>query len=183
MLIGGAGSDTFEIRWLIDAKAEILEKHRDPDSGYVDYNAGTGGVAGENNNSHDHWVETQGIGTKTIVDYNEREDTLLFHGHTVNLKSLSHQNGDTILKFYSNQNGNGAHDGDDVGTVIVKGARLDAGDIDVDAGVFFGTETALIRPTTGTGLDTLVDIILSDPNLSTGAPSDEIVEGALAANG
>lgn len=181
ILIGGAGADEFDIRWLIDAKPEILEKHRDPDTGFVDYSMT--GVAGENDNTHDHWVETMGIGVKTIMDFEVGVDTLLFRGHTVNLKSLSHENGDTILNFYSNQNGNGAHDGDDVGTVIVKDVILDESEIKVDAGVFYGVESVAVRGTTGTGLDKMVDVITTDRSLQAKLATPDILQGAVSADG
>jgi Ca2+-binding RTX toxin-like protein len=142
VLTGGSGADTFEFRWLIDAKPQILDKHRDAD-GNVDYSMN--GVAGENDNVHDHWVES--IGTKTITDYDPSEDTLVFSGHTVQLGTVEHVDVnldgtlDTILNFVSNQGGNGgAHDGDSVGRVIVLSNELDAADITVDAGVFYGVE-------------------------------------------
>ena len=143
VLIGGEGADTFIFRWLIDAKDEILDKHRDA-SGNVDYSMN--GVAGENGNVHDHWVET--IGTKRLLDYDPDEgDRLVFQGHTVEAKAVVHRdvNGDgaidSIIRFVSNQGGNGgAHDGDRVGKVIVMGNELQLSDIKVNAGVFFGVE-------------------------------------------
>lgn len=141
-LSGGSGADTFEFRWLIDAKDEILDKHRDA-NGDVDYSMN--GVAGENDNVHDHWVES--IGIKHVTDYNPDEDTLVFAGHTVQLGEIEYadmdQDGDidTILHFVSNQGGNGgAHDGDEVGRVIIHDHQLTADDITVDAGVFYGVE-------------------------------------------
>lgn len=141
VLTGGRGADTFEFRWLIDAKDEIIAKHTDA-NGDIDYSMN--GVAGENDNVHDHWVES--IGTKTVTDFNADEDTLVFEGHTVRLDSATQQdvNGDgridTVLEFVSRQANGGAHDGDDVGTVILLNAQVDAGDIAVDAGVFYGVE-------------------------------------------
>lgn len=142
-LQGGSGADTFEFRWLIDAKDEIIAKHTDA-NGNIDYSMN--GVAGENGNVHDHWVES--IGTKVVTDFDAAEgDTLVFRGHTVQLESASYAdfdgNGqvDTILAFVSNQGGNGgAHDGDKVGQVVILNQQIDAADISVDAGVFFGVE-------------------------------------------
>ncbi len=138
---GGKGADTFEFRWLIDAKDEIIAKHTD-ETGDIDYSGN--GVAGENGNVHDHWVET--IGTKVVEDFREGQgDTLVFAGHTVNLDTVTHadwnEDGriDTVLTFVSNQGGNGgAHDGDEVGTVVILNNVIDS--VDVDAGVFYGVE-------------------------------------------
>ncbi|MGB0903476.1 MAG: type I restriction enzyme subunit R domain-containing protein, partial [Mangrovicoccus sp.] len=141
-LTGGSGADTFVFRWLIDAKDEIIAKHTDA-TGDIDYSMN--GVAGENDNVHDHWVES--IGVKTVTDFNANQDTLVFEGHTVQLDTASYRDVDgdgeldTILDFVSNQGGNGgAHDGDDVGRVILLGVEIDADDITVDAGVFYGVE-------------------------------------------
>ena len=143
VLIGGQGADIFEFRWLIDAKAEILDKHRDAD-GVVDYSMG--GVAGENNNVHDHWVET--TGTKIVRDFDAAEgDTLIFEGHTLTLKSVEHVNFDrgrsvdTVLNFISDQGaGGGAHNQDDLGRVVLLGVEMDIDDFTVNAGVNYGTE-------------------------------------------
>lgn len=141
VLTGGRGADVFEFRWLIDATDEIYAEHTD-ENGDIDYSMN--GIAGENDNVHDHWVET--IGTKVVTDFNAAEgDTFVFEGHTVNLASVEYVDYDndgqldTILRFVSNQGGNGgAHDGDDVGTVVVLGNQLTADDIEVDAGVHYG---------------------------------------------
>lgn len=142
-LQGGAGADQFEFRWLIDGRDEIIARNTDA-TGNIDYSMN--GVAGENDNVHDHWVES--IGVKVVTDFNADEgDTLVFAGHTVQLDQLTltdyDGNGtlDSVLEFVSNQGGNGgAHDGDKVGTVVVLGTELDAADIAVDAGVFYGVE-------------------------------------------
>ncbi|MCV6598769.1 MAG: hypothetical protein OIF40_17030, partial [Mangrovicoccus sp.] len=141
LLIGGDGADTFEFRWLIDAKDEIITKHTDA-NGDIDYSMN--GVADENDNVHDHWVES--IGVKTVKGYKEGVDSLVFEGHTVRLDTASYEdiNGDgrtdTVLDFVSKQANGGAHDGDKVGTVILLGVEVDANDIAVDAGVFYGVE-------------------------------------------
>ncbi len=138
---GGRGADTFEFRWLIDAKDEIIAKHTD-ENGDIDYSMN--GVAGENDNVHDHWVED--IGVKVVEDFRAGQgDTLVFAGHTVNLDTVTHTDWDgdgitdTVLTFVSNQGGNGgAHDGDAVGTVVILNNIIDT--VDVDAGVFYGVE-------------------------------------------
>lgn len=142
ILEGGSGNDTFEFRWLIDARDEIIAEHTDA-NGNIDYSGN--GIAGENDNVHDHWVES--IRVKTVTDFNANADTLVFRGHTVQLDSITYEDVDgdgtldSVLAFVSNQGGNGgAHDGDKVGTVIVLNAEIDANDITIDAGVFYGVE-------------------------------------------
>jgi Ca2+-binding RTX toxin-like protein len=140
-LRGGEGADRFEFRWLIDATDEILAKHTDAKTGDIDYSMN--GVAGENDNVHDHWVES--IGVKVVEDYSAEDgDRLVFKGHTVNLDTVTHEDFDgdgtvdTVLDFVSNQGGNGgAHDGDYVGRVVILDELIDT--VNVNAGVFFGT--------------------------------------------
>jgi hypothetical protein len=139
IIAGGQGEDTYVFRWLIDAKAEILDDHRDED-GNVDYQA----VANENNNAHDHWVES--MGDKTLTDFDPDEDTLIFEGHTVNLASTVHEdvNGDgtidTVFSFVSVQNGGGAHDGDHLGTVTILDHVVVLNNDDINRNVFYGVE-------------------------------------------
>lgn len=139
-LIGGKGADTFVLRWLLDAKDEIVAKHTD-ENGDIDYSGG--GIAGENDNPHDHWVEN--IDRKIIADYNPDVDELVFEGHTVTLDTVVHtdfdNNGtqDTVLSFISQQgDGGGAHDEDEVGEVVILNNVIDT--VSVDAGVFYGVE-------------------------------------------
>lgn len=137
ILVGGKDEDTFVFRWLIDATKDILDKHRDPETGDIDYSGN--GVAGENGATHDHWVES--IGKKIVRDYNPDEDTLVFEGHTLALDKIRIKNGDSYLNFVSDQGANGgAHDGDKLGVVVVKNVVLTEDDIEVDAGVFYGVE-------------------------------------------
>jgi hypothetical protein len=148
VLTGGKGADGFVFRWLIDAKQEILDKHRDPETGDVDYSMN--GVAGENGNAHDHWVESTGV--KKVTDYNAAEgDQLVFEGHTLQVAGIRHRDVDddgeldTVISFRSNQGGAGAHDGDNLGKVIILGNVIE--NVTVDAGVFYGVED----PWTATG--------------------------------
>ncbi|MEO0909720.1 MAG: hypothetical protein AAFX96_05110, partial [Pseudomonadota bacterium] len=136
--IGGEGADTFLIKPQLNAKADIIAKHTD-DDGRIDW----ANVAGENNNAHDHWIDS--IGTDVIVDFDKEEgDRILVYGHTVDPEiSYEDVDGDgdeeSIIKIYSNQGGNGgAHDGDFLGQVIVHGDRVEENDIDVSSGETYG---------------------------------------------
>jgi len=137
---GGEGEDTYVFRWLLDAKEEILEEHRDED-GDVNYQE----VAGENDRDHDHWVES--IGHITVTDFNTEEDNLVLEGHTVNLQSIHYEdvNGDgkidTVAHFYSEQGDNGAHDNDYLGSITFLDAVVEIDNNDIERGVFYGVET------------------------------------------
>jgi Ca2+-binding RTX toxin-like protein len=145
VISGGDGADLFEFRWLIDAKDEILAEHTDAD-GDIDYQA----VAGENGAVHDHWVET--TGDKTVTDFDAAEgDSFAFAGHTLaldtDLSGLADADGDTlvddtVLYFYSEQGGAGAHQGDRLGTVTFLDAAIDLAEVEaaIDANVFYGVE-------------------------------------------
>ena len=118
------------------------------------------GVAGENANVHDHFVHSGG--DDTVVDFNKVEgDTISVVGHTTNFW-LSYDdvddNGqmDTIINVYSDQGGydvdangnftgaaNGAHDGDDLGTITVLNTMLHADEIFNDAGAHYGAYDTL----------------------------------------
>lgn len=138
-LIGGSGADTFLFRWLIDAPADVTEMHTGPFGG-VDYTPA--GVAGENGEPHAHWVAH--MGTQIVRDYNaEAGDALVFEGHDVTLESLVHEDYDddgdldTVLHFISEIHEiPGAHDGDDIGTVVVLNQTLEG--IEINSDVFFG---------------------------------------------
>ena len=142
-ITGGEGADTFIFRWLIDATDEINALHTDA-NGNIDYSGG--GVAGENDNTHDHWVES--MGDKTLTDYNPEEgDVLVFEGHTLTLTGYEHVDVDgdevldTIFSFESDQGaGGGAHDGDDLGSVTILGHQLTDADITVTANVNYGVQ-------------------------------------------
>ena len=138
ILVGGEGADTFLIKPQINAKADIIAKHTD-DDGRIDW----AGVAGENNNAHDHWIDS--IGTDVIADFDKAEgDRILVYGHTVDPEiSYADVDGDgdeeSIIKIYSNQgNGGGAHNGDFLGQMIVHGDRVEEADLDVKAMETYG---------------------------------------------
>jgi RTX calcium-binding nonapeptide repeat (4 copies) len=142
ILTGGAGADTFLFALEIDAKKKFLDKHTQADG-----RINGGGVAGENNKSHDHWLES--IGNDTITDFSiEEGDKIQIKGHTVDLFATEKVGNDYVLRLRSNQgnadqnNPNGAHDGDLVGTVTLKGAAKYSeeqikGAIEVNAGVLY----------------------------------------------
>merc|ERR1711939_158479 len=123
VLKGGRGADTFEFQLLINARKEIVEKHTDADTGEINW--GMGGVAGENENFHDHWVD--GIGNDTILDFNSRQgDLIKISGHTVQAILLENDtsNKEALIGVYSDQGADGkrtggAHDLDVLGTVKV----------------------------------------------------------------
>ncbi|MBT8415346.1 MAG: hypothetical protein KJO30_13545, partial [Boseongicola sp.] len=105
VLIGGAGADTFLISPQINAKLDIIQKHVQPD-GSINW----AGVAGENDELHDHWVDSFGI--DIIADYNAEEDSIAVIGHTANVY-VEHADviGDgaleSIITVISNQHGGG----------------------------------------------------------------------------
>ncbi|MEL7332175.1 MAG: hypothetical protein AAFN12_07985 [Cyanobacteria bacterium J06560_2] len=124
ILSGGAGADTFMWAIEIDAKPKFLQKHTQAD-GRI--NGANNALAGENNNSHDHWIE--GIGDDVIADLNlEEGDKIVINGHTVENYEIEQKGGSYILHLRSNQgnadqnNPNGAHDGDAIGTIKLRGA-------------------------------------------------------------
>ena len=138
ILVGGRGKDTFLINPLLNAKAEIIHKHTRSD-GSINWQ----GVAGENNELHDHWVDAFGI--DVIADYKASEDTIAVIGHTASDIRVRHVNVDTdnqlesVITVYSDQHGGGgAHDDDLLGIVVVHGDLVDRDDIVNDAGVFHG---------------------------------------------
>ena len=154
-LIGGAGSDTFQFKLLINAGVDIYEKHIQSD-GTIDWM----GVAGENNNYHDHWVD--GIGSDTIMDFSGtggQGDKINIIGHTVTYKVLSSTATQVKLGLYSDQGadgkrGTGAHDLDVLGIVTVNhdGHFNIANDVAVqtpDIGSFSGVVGGEILGTSG----------------------------------
>lgn len=123
-MIGGKGADRFVVQTFISGKPEIVKRHVNAE-GTIDW----GGVAGENNNVHDHWVDY--FGFVQINDFRPEEgDTLEVRGHTVSLNSLEVIDGNTLIVVQSQQGNNGgAHDEDILGYIIVKDIEMDEGDI------------------------------------------------------
>ncbi|MEM6539418.1 MAG: hypothetical protein AAF668_17035, partial [Pseudomonadota bacterium] len=124
VLVGGAGADTFLIKPQIDAKLDIIQEHVRAD-GTINW----AGVAGENDELHDHWVDSFGI--DIIADYNAAEDSIAVIGHTaVPYVTYADVMGDealeSIITVISVQHGiGGAHDRDLIGQVIVHGDLVD----------------------------------------------------------
>ncbi len=141
-LIGGDGADTFYFQLHIDAKEEIIAKHTDANTGRVDWQ----GVAGENGNAHDHWVD--GIGNDVIRDFDKSEgDQIVIEGHTVvaSVEQVDRNNDGvtdySLITLTSNQGGAGAHDGDALGTIKVFGDEVTEDDIPIERAVFYGEDT------------------------------------------
>ena len=137
ILVGGEGADTFLIKPQINAKEDIIQKHTEAD-GRINW----ANVAGENDNVHDHWVDS--IGTDIIADYDKAEgDRIQVYGHTTAPEiSYADVDGDgdeeSIIKIYSNQANGGAHDDDFLGQVIVHGDRVEIGDLEQKAMETYG---------------------------------------------
>ena len=137
ILVGGKGRDTFLIAPQINAKLDIIEKHV-----RIDGSINWAGVAGENDEVHDHWIDSFGI--EIIADYDAEEDHIAVIGHTARV-FVSYQDTDgdgddeSIITVISHQHGNGgAHDKDLIGQVIVHGDRVEEDDIETDDGVTYG---------------------------------------------
>ena len=130
VMVGGSGADTFLIKPQINAKLDIILKHTGSD-GRINWAK----VAGENNNTHDHWVDS--IGTDIIADYSKYEgDQIMLYGHTVD-PTIEYEDVDgdgdveSIIKIYSNQANGGAHDDDFLGQVIVHGDLVTEDDLKI----------------------------------------------------
>ncbi len=140
IMVGGAGGDTFVFNPLINAKKRFIEKHT-MDNGMIHWH----GVAGENNDLHDHWVD--GFGDDVIMDFNRAEgDKIEITGHTADLYKIEHKDGDgdgfvdhTVLHIRSNQGRNGgAHQYDELGTITVYGDLVTREDVTVNAAPALG---------------------------------------------
>lgn len=126
---GNQGANQFIVQTYISGKPRIVELHVGED-GVIDWN----GVAGENNDAHDHWVES--FYHVDIKNFNRDDgDTLTVRGHTVSLASIAYKGRDTIIRVRSQQgDGGGAHDEDFLGEIRVRKVHL------TDAEVQFVTE-------------------------------------------
>jgi len=142
VLVGGAGRDTFYFNPQINAKRDIILEHVNDDR-TIDW----ADVAGENDELHDHWVDSFGI--DVIADYTDGEDEIVIVGHTATIEvehRLEDRDGDgreddpySIITVVSNQHGGGgAHDQDLIGQIVVYGDLVHADDIRVEAGATHG---------------------------------------------
>ena len=136
-LTGGAGGDTFRFEGMVNAKDEIVAKHVNAD-GTIDWV----GVTGENNATHDHWVD--GFGNDVIRDFNRAQgDKIEISAHTAEVQSIEHKdsNGDgrndySVITVISQQGNAGAHDEDLLGTITVYGNLVKQSDIAVTQTVY-----------------------------------------------
>ncbi|MEL6521527.1 MAG: LamG-like jellyroll fold domain-containing protein, partial [Pseudomonadota bacterium] len=138
IMVGGEGRDTFLFLPQLNAKLDIIEKHV-----RIDGTINWAGVAGENDELHDHWVDSFGI--EVIADYNAEEDHIAVIGHTANVTDVTYRDIDgdgdeeSIVTILSLQHGGGgAHTQDLIGQIIVYGDRVEADDIETDNGVTYG---------------------------------------------
>ena len=139
VLTGGDGADLFFFRGGIDARVSIAAKHTNA-NGVINWH----GVAGENDNTHDHWVES--FGNDVITDFNAADgDRIRVEAHIIAL---------TYAQLDADGDGaaadpNGAHDQDALGTITVLNANV----ADVQAamtsekGVFHGAANTLAELT------------------------------------
>ena len=187
-MVGGDGADVFRFVTLINAKQEIINKHVNDDR-TINWR----GVAGENNNVHDHWVD--GIGRDVISDFNRAEgDFISITGHTTEVyrKTMTDadrdgQVDDSVLHLRSNQGANGgAHNLDLLGTITILNANITEEDYSVKANVHFGIVDTIdeideaITPLKGivtvnySGAQEAVIVNLDDPTLNSGMQDDYI---------
>ncbi|MEM8837521.1 MAG: LamG-like jellyroll fold domain-containing protein [Pseudomonadota bacterium] len=139
VLTGGEGNDIFYFQTLINAKEKFIREHTN-DDGTIRWH----GVAGENNNIHDHWVDV--IGNDVITDFTAGEDRIIIEGHTTEILSVENgdANGDgvldhSVITLFSDQGGGGgAHNEDILGTITVYGDLISEADIEQDAGPAYG---------------------------------------------
>lgn len=139
LLVGGAGSDIFYFQTLINAKERYIEKHTRSD-GSVNWH----GVAGENDNLHDHWVD--GIGNDVVLDFSKLDgDRLVIEGHTTKIWSIEYGDADdngvldhSIIQLYSEQGNAGAHNKDKLGTITVYGDLVTEADIETTSQPAYG---------------------------------------------
>lgn len=139
-LKGGTGADIFYFQTLINAKARYIEKHT-RDDGTINWH----GVAGENDNIHDHWVDV--LGDDILADFNRAEgDRIVIEGHTTEIRYITYGDADkngvldhSVISLYSDQGGGGgAHNQDELGTITVYGDLVKLSDIEHSAAPAYG---------------------------------------------
>ncbi|MEO1265105.1 MAG: LamG-like jellyroll fold domain-containing protein, partial [Pseudomonadota bacterium] len=182
ILVGGAGADKFILTPLLNGKEEILRRNADAD-GNIDWTGN--GVAGENNEVHDHWPDS--IGTDIIADFDKAEgDQIYAYGHTTQVDiSYEDVNGDgvqeSIIQLRSDQPNGGAHDDDLLGKAIVYGDRVEQGDVAIKPGVFYGVIENVSQMDEAVSPDGVRDENPND-NVSENPFQDEVDFAELNAN-
>ncbi|MEM1049743.1 MAG: LamG domain-containing protein [Pseudomonadota bacterium] len=170
IFIGGSGADIFYFQTLINAKERFIEEHTN-DDGTIRWH----GVAGENENVHDHWVDE--IGDDVIMDFSHAEgDRIIIEGHTTEIASVTHgdENGDgvidhSLITLYSDQgNGGGAHNDDWLGTIKVFGDLITEADIEQTAQPAYGIVQTIDR------LDEALAPVDIAPDTGPIAPPDDL---------
>jgi Ca2+-binding RTX toxin-like protein len=182
VLTGGRGADTFRFEGLVNAKDEIVAKHVNAD-GTIDW----AGVTGENNATHDHWVD--GFGNDTITDFRRSQgDKIEISAHTAEVKSIDHidTNGDgradtSVITVISQQGNAGAHDEDLLGTITVKGDLVRASDITTDAMSVYGAYEKVGELPAGVHFEIEDDGVLPD-GATDGGHHDAMTMQMQAAN-
>lgn len=117
---GTSGVNTFDVNLLLNAKPEIYQQHVDSE-GKINWES----ITGENNNYHDHWLDS--MGQDTIVDFSGtggEGDKIDISGYTVAIVILEESDNQVKLGLYSDQGadgtrGTGAHDLDVLGTLTI----------------------------------------------------------------
>ena len=177
-LVGGGGADTFRFEILLNATVDIMKKHAD-DNGKINWK----GVAGENDNVHDHWVEP--IGNDVIYDFDREEDKIEIRGHTVTVDKIEYDKDEkySIISLSSNQANGGAHDDDQLGTIRVYGDLITIDDLKVEGMTHDAVYKKINSLIGGEGNDTLkggkhVDILdggMGSDSLEGGKGSDLLI--------
>lgn len=145
VLIGGEGADIFYFQTQINAKKRFVQEHT-RDDGTINWH----GVAGENDDLHNHWVDA--LGCEYIMDFSREEgDRIVIEGHTTEIQSIEYgdEDGDgvvdhTIITLYSDQGNNGgAHQYDQLGKITVYGDLVTEADIEHTAAPAYGIITSI----------------------------------------
>ncbi|MGL6340840.1 MAG: hypothetical protein ACRC80_17065, partial [Waterburya sp.] len=96
---GTSGVNTFDVNLLLNAKPEIYQQHVDSE-GKINWES----ITGENDNYHDHWLDS--MGQDTIVDFSGtggEGDKINISGYTVAIAVLEESDNQVKLGVYSDQ--------------------------------------------------------------------------------
>jgi len=181
-LTGGRGADTFRFELQVNAKDEIVAKHVN-DDGTIDWV----GVTGENNATHDHWVD--GFGNDVIRDFNRSQgDKIEISAHTGEVQSIVHKdsNGDgrndySVITVISQQGNAGAHDEDLLGTITVYGNLVKASDITTTQTVYGAYEK--VGELNGAHFELEDDGVLANGGTDGGHHNEATAMANMAMNG